>query len=57
MEIHVGRRVPRRTVQRENIVVPGLLHRPELVANIFSRCDAPRMFVIRRDSRKIDKSN
>lgn len=44
-------------VQRENIVVSGLLHRPELVANIFSRCDAPHMFVIRWDFGKYYKSN
>lgn len=47
---------PCQTVQRENIVVSGLLHRPELVANIFSRCDAPRMFVIRWDFGKYYQS-
>lgn len=42
MKIHVGQ-VPS-AKQRENIMVPGLLDRPELAANIFSRCDARRIF-------------
>jgi len=44
MKIHVGQGPS--AEQRENIVVSGLLHRPELVANIFSCCDAHRIFMI-----------